>query len=1001
MFERVRAALAHRYEIDRRLGHGGMATVYLARDLKHDRLVALKVLRPELAAGIGPERFLREIQVAAHLQHPHILSLLDSGTFDWGQGSPALYYVMPYAKDESLRERLRREVQLALGDAIRITQEVAGALDYAHRQGIVHRDIKPENILLSDGHALVSDFGIARAIHTSATAEELTASGLVIGTPAYMSPEQATGERTIGPRTDVYSLGCVLYEMLVGEPPYTGRNAQAIVAKRLSEPVPPIRTVRENIPEWVERVVLKTLSKVPADRFSTAAELARALEAPEPDGGSGTVASRPPVNSGTGTRTRHRGALLAGLLAVTLAGVWAATRSSTPREPTLSPSRVAVLPFRLSGGEESRRLGGAIVPLLSSALDGVGELHTVDPSAVLAATGEGTGEVLDQGRARGVAARLGAGLYISGSVVEGAPGRVTITATAFDVPSGRTQGQRATVEGGAPEVFRMVNDLAVQLLSAFDIQQSPPRLESISTGSILALNEYLKGESALRRGDHAEAANAFGRAVAADTSFALAWFRLAYALTFTEAPGRAEKPMRRALALRSRLSERDARLAEAFSAVLEVNPKRADQLYRAFVYEYPADVEGSFGRADVMLHFGPLYGLPMDSLSHAFQRVLFLDPHHTEALAHLPWAAGLDGRIGLLDSATTRALTIDSGGYYAPVFRTLRAFARHDSVALMQAVSSHYPIDDVQRLLIVNMTATLRDPVRTEQLAHRLFAGPTRLPEVQAFGHLIAAHLELARGRRRAAVRELAAADTLDRASALEDRALLLLHPLLGIPDSLVRSLRSQLQQWNAAATPPSVTANPWLVPHDSLHPQVRLYLLGALSTRVGEAAAARRYATELLRFDSATTQGVIGRAFGHEILAQTALAEGKKADALAELDQSLLRGSQARVWERAYSSAFFSQSYGRYLRATVLSQLGRNVEALRWYNSLWMSNAFDLAYLAPASLKMADIYERLGDRNQAIKHYRAFVNLWRQADSEFQPNVKKIESRIKELEGQ
>src|SRR2546425_5836264 len=250
-----------------------MATVYLARDLKHDRRVALKVLHSELAATVGPERFQREIKLAARLQHPHILTVLDSG-----ESAGQLWYTMPFVEGESLRQRLTRERQFPLDEALQLTREVADALGYAHSQGIIHRDIKPENILLSRGHALVADFGVARALQ-SAVGERLTGTGMAVGTPAYMSPEQATAERQVDARSDLYSLGCVLYEMLAGEPPYTGSSAQAVIAKRFSEPIPHIRTVRESVPEAIERAVTKALAKSPADRFATAAEFAAALTA--------------------------------------------------------------------------------------------------------------------------------------------------------------------------------------------------------------------------------------------------------------------------------------------------------------------------------------------------------------------------------------------------------------------------------------------------------------------------------------------------------------------------------------------------------------------------------------------------------------------------------------------------------------------------------------------------------------------------------------------------
>jgi Tol biopolymer transport system component/tRNA A-37 threonylcarbamoyl transferase component Bud32 len=263
-------SLSDRYRLEGELGQGGMATVYLAQDIKHDRRVAIKVLRPELGAVIGAERFLSEIKTTANLQHPHILGLIDSG-----DAEGLLYYVMPYVEGESLRDRMSREKQLPVGDAVRIATEVAGALDYAHRHGVIHRDIKPENILLHDGSALVADFGIALAVSTAGT--RMTETGMSLGTPHYMSPEQAMGEREINARSDVYALGCVLYEMLTGDPPFTGSTAQAIVARVVTESPRSMTSQRHTIPPQVEGAVLTALEKLPADRFASAAEFAAAL----------------------------------------------------------------------------------------------------------------------------------------------------------------------------------------------------------------------------------------------------------------------------------------------------------------------------------------------------------------------------------------------------------------------------------------------------------------------------------------------------------------------------------------------------------------------------------------------------------------------------------------------------------------------------------------------------------------------------------------------------
>ena len=273
---RLTAALADRYRIERELGQGGMATVYLARDLKHNRRVALKVLRPELAAMIGAERFLKEIEVTANLQHPHILPLHDSGEADG-----FLYYVMPYVEGETLRVRIQREKQLGIEDAVAIATGVAAALDYAHRHGIVHRDIKPENILLHDGQPLIADFGIALAV-SQAGGTRLTETGLSLGTPHYMSPEQAMGDRELDARSDIYSLAAVLYELLAGDPPYTGSTAQAIVAKVITEKATPVTAHRDTVPPHVAAAVAKALSKLPADRFTTAAQFSEALAHPMP-----------------------------------------------------------------------------------------------------------------------------------------------------------------------------------------------------------------------------------------------------------------------------------------------------------------------------------------------------------------------------------------------------------------------------------------------------------------------------------------------------------------------------------------------------------------------------------------------------------------------------------------------------------------------------------------------------------------------------------------------
>jgi serine/threonine-protein kinase len=351
--DRLAAALADRYRLERELGAGGMATVYLAEDLKHDRKVALKVLRPELAAVIGPERFLAEIKTTANLQHPHILPLFDSG-----EVLGTVFYVMPFIEGESLRDRLTRESQLPVGDAIRIASQVANALDYAHRHDVIHRDIKPENILLHDGSAVVADFGIALAA-SRAGGTRMTETGMSLGTPQYMSPEQAMGERNLDARTDVYALGVTLYEMLGGEPPFTGPTAQAIVARVLSETPRSLAKLRPMVPVHVDAAVRTALQKLPADRFATAAAFADALARPE--SGTGSVATAPRARIG---RLAPWLVSVAGVVAVVVA---LRREGGAPAEQP--PSRLAVLAPGLggSGGSSLTRQvaltpdGGAVI----------------------------------------------------------------------------------------------------------------------------------------------------------------------------------------------------------------------------------------------------------------------------------------------------------------------------------------------------------------------------------------------------------------------------------------------------------------------------------------------------------------------------------------------------------------------------------------------------------------------------------------------------------------
>ncbi len=385
----LREGLRDRYAFERELGRGGMATVFLATDLKHDRPVALKVLHPELAASLGPERFQREIRLAARLQHPHILTVLDSGAAgqEGGGETGRLWFTMPYVEGESLRERLRRERQLPVEDALRITREAAQALHYAHEHGIVHRDIKPENLLLTrDSNTLVADFGIARALGGEGD-ERLTETGLAVGTPAYMSPEQAAGDKGVDARTDVYSLASVLYEMLAGEPPYTGATTQALMVKRLTEPPPSARATRPNVPDAVDQAIRKALSPVAADRFGTMTQFAATLQTAPSTTGAPTVVTPAPgfPSSATTAAARAPGrSRRVPLAATTLVlgiviglGVLFAWRRGSHPAAADGAVRLAVLPFENLGDTADAYFAAGVSDAVRGKLTELSQLQVI------------------------------------------------------------------------------------------------------------------------------------------------------------------------------------------------------------------------------------------------------------------------------------------------------------------------------------------------------------------------------------------------------------------------------------------------------------------------------------------------------------------------------------------------------------------------------------------------------------------------------------------------
>ena len=604
------AALAERYALERELGRGGAATVYLAEDRKHRRPVAVKVLRPDLGSQLGKERFSREIAIAAQLSHPHILPFIDSG-----EAAGLLYYITPYITGESLRQRLDREHQLPMRDAVRIAREVAAALDFAHRQGFIHRDVKPENILLSDDHAVVADFGIARALAEAGGGEAITERGLAIGTPEYMSPEQASAEGELSARSDLYSLGCMLYEMLAGQPPFTGPNARRILARHVAERPRPLRAARPDTPPAVEEAVMRLLAKDPAERFGTGAEVVAALQ----DG-----------------------------------------RDAAPRAPFGLARFIAVLPFANASPEPGTEyLSDGITDELISALTKVEGLRVASRTSVFALKGKPQD-------VRATGALLGVSAVLEGTVRQ-AGDRLRVTASLTATDDGR-QLWSERYDRPVGDVFAIQDDIAQTIVTTLratylaDLAEPAPTQH---TESLEAYGLYLKGRYSWNKRSltgAAEAITYFEQAIVADPRFALAYAGLAdaYALQvdYRGAPVRegfelAKRYARQALALDPTLAEVHSSLGwvlfiydwdwdaatAAFQRALELDPgyATAHQWY-SFVVMTQRSIDLALVEGHTALELDPA----STSIRRSLGWLYYYARRYDDALRHLRRAIAMD-----------------------------------------------------------------------------------------------------------------------------------------------------------------------------------------------------------------------------------------------------------------------------------------------------------------------------------------------------------------------
>jgi tetratricopeptide (TPR) repeat protein/tRNA A-37 threonylcarbamoyl transferase component Bud32 len=944
-------ALRDHYVIERELGRGGMATVYLAYDLKHDRRVALKVLHPELAAALGPERFQREIRTAARLQHPHILTVFDSGEAGTAErGGARLWFTMPYVEGESLRDRLRREGQLPIDDALRIAVEAARGLDYAHQHGVIHRDVKPENILLTDdGSTLVADFGIARAL--GAGGEQLTETGVVVGTPAYMSPEQASGDHSTDARADLYALGCVLYEMLTGEPPFSGPTTQAIMAKRMAAEAPRVRVLRPAASETIEHAIARALARAPADRFRSMAEFARAL----------SDRNAPTAVVAAGGRRRWRpaviGVAIAGIAALAL--VAAVALGLIPRESLMStgalvPSDELVL-VDFANHANDRSLATAVTEAFRVDFAQSRLVRLASPPRVRAALQRmqlPDSVPLTAESGREIAQREGIKAVLSGEVSRLGDGYV-VSATLVSADSGRVLAAERETAASAGQIIGAVDRLSRHLRrrigeSLRSVRAEPP-LEAVTTASLDALRRYSLGAQARTAGRWGDALALYEDAVRLDSTFAMAWEQLGLVLWDMDRDrARQQDATSRAYRLRERLTERERYSVEG--------------QYAEWVLDDRAQAR------------------------RAYRSLLALDPTDAAALKTLGLLAWFDDDLEEAESMAARAIRADSGDV-APWTNLVdaqvslgRTAAAESTLARWRTRLGTSPTFEIQVGLMAGAQAQYDS---ADRAFRRALAFHEEDSERARAADLLAT-LARIRGRLRESRQLERRAAELDgsRAGALRPAVAEAWFDVYvgNSRDAAVRRLDSLIASDAFAATDPM----------DRPYNQMRF--LYTMAGRPDRGASLRRTAEAALR------------AAGPRGERNLQSREWRMTDCAQQGAAALQKKLYPTAAERFRQARTINPRF-RWLPelATAYDRAGKSDSALAIYEQYLASTEnfrlySDANNLLPILQRAGELYEARGNREGAMQAYQRFVDLWRDADPELQPQVTEVRRRMAAL---
>jgi serine/threonine-protein kinase len=948
IIDQLRSALSGQYDVQRQIGQGGMATVFLARDLKHQREVAIKVLRSELSATIGADRFNREVEIAARLQHPHILPVYDSGS-----AGDALYYVMPFVEGESLKERLEQGT-VSAAEALRIGREVASALDYAHRQGVVHRDIKPANILISQGHAVVADFGIARAAGASAPpGRGLTQIGMTVGTPWYMSPEQAVADPAVDGRSDVYALGCVLYEMLEGRPPFDAESAHAVIAKTISAPIPEMTRATGDLPRAVPAAIRRALAKNPDDRFQTAGELERALEYST---GSPALARGRRTNSAFVYAAAGIAIVLAALAGFSFRGI---SGSSVAEGADL----IAVLPFDVSGADPD--LSEGMVTLLSTNLNAVGTLRTVDARTVLQRWRSRGGESgLDLENSLSVGRDVNAGSVLIGSVVQAGDG-VRLTAQLLGVAG--KELARVQIDGDASDIISLVDALSLEVLHEVWRSNEPmPSFDvaAITSGSIDAVRAYVRGRAYLRRGQWDSAEAAYQQAIAFDSTFALAHLELSETYGWTGHGGEPQiEAAARAAKHADRLPPREQFFVTASELYRRNEPGAIDSM-RAYTRRYPSDPRGWYALGDAQHHSRGKVLLSPDEEMEPFDRAIALDSSYVTALVH-PMEISL--RAGKQDLFRTYlSLTLDAGGSDRGL-PLAEAAVWGDSASSAAAWDSLFEtnMSAAQMALAAALTSAPEALTQGMDVARRRYMDDPNLMDMR-YGYAMVALATGQIGEYEKGVSELEAHD-LPGIRALGGLMRVLAVLAGQKPRSFADSegLNTLLRDQSAGAP---------------------AFVESLLALSKGDTGPARAFV------EAAPTGSENGRHMLRGTAGWIALIEGDTATGIVDLQMAIDSMPATELGGDQVRNILYFQ-----LARTLAMQRETHEEGMkRLAYGLTLMNAPEL--LPAAHLAAAQASESMGNVETAIEWYSKFVQLWEQADAELQPRVEEARNAVTRL---